>query len=39
MNPLIETCNENFYILVAINHYFIWVEAEALLNTQPIAKE
>jgi hypothetical protein len=32
MRPLLETCNENFYILVAIDHYSKWVEAQAIAD-------
>jgi hypothetical protein len=32
MSPLLETCNENFYILVAIDHYSKWVEAHAIAD-------
>jgi hypothetical protein len=38
MSPLLETYNENNYIIVAIDHYFKWVEAHVMLTTQPFAK-
>lgn len=32
IKPLPKTCNGNIYILVAIDHYFKWSEAKAIVD-------
>jgi hypothetical protein len=38
MSPLLETYNENNYILVAIDHYSNWVEAHVIVDHTTICK-
>jgi hypothetical protein len=38
MSPLLETYNENNYILIAIDHYSNWVEAHVIVDHTTICK-